>query len=293
MTPIVRQLETRMVEKVWGRIDLPAPFKAPEQTRIGEIWFKPPPEMPDLLVKYLFTGEKLSVQVHPSTANAMPGEAGKEECWLVLDAEPGAQLAIGFKQSHAPERIEAAARDGSIEQLLCWHDAAPGDVYYLPAGTVHAIGPGLALVEVQQNSDTTFRLYDYGRPRQLHLGRAMAVAQCGPYGAEHKGTAAQRGQTLIDGAHFRLDRIEGAPDAAIRSAYSGAVLALPLTGQLAAVGGDGSGSRNGGQNGGQNRGQNRGQNGGARARAGECVYANNIDAIDFSAAGVTLLTRTS
>lgn len=256
-----RLLPTRMVEKVWGRDTLPAPFTAPGDTRIGEIWFEPPPECEALLVKYLFTSEKLSVQVHPSNANALPGEAGKEECWLVLDAQPGAQLAIGFDAPVSPEEIEAAARDGSIEDLLTWHDVAPGDVFYLPAGTVHAIGPGLALVEVQQNSDTTFRLYDYGRPRALHLERAMAVAIGEPYPREHVSSVAERGTALIDGPHFRLDRIEGEPDARLISEYDEPLLALPLAGRLSGAG------------------------------PGDCLYAPSLTALDFSAAEVTLLTR--
>ncbi|MEM8726677.1 MAG: class I mannose-6-phosphate isomerase [Pseudomonadota bacterium] len=263
----VRQLPTKLVEKVWGRDTLPAPFTSPEGTRIGELWFEPPPEQSDLLVKYLFTSEKLSVQVHPSDANALPGEDGKEECWLVLDAEPGAQLAIGFDEEVDPATMESAAKDGSIEQLLTWHDVAPGDIYYLPAGTVHAIGPGLSLVEVQQNSDTTFRLYDYGRPRELHLERGIEVAKGTPYGSQHRGTIAERGRTLIDGAHFRLDRIEGAPDETILAAYPGPLLVLPLDGEVSAL--DGS----------------------AKAGAGECLYAASLDALDFGAAKITLLTR--
>ena len=262
-----RRLPTLMVEKVWGRDTLPAPFAAPESKRIGEIWFEPPPEMPQLLVKYLFTSEKLSVQVHPSDAQALPGEDGKEECWLVLDAEPGAKLAIGFEEALSVEQIETAARDGSIETLLKWHEVAPGDIYYLPAGTVHAIGPGLSLVEVQQNSDTTFRLYDYGRPRDLHLERALAVAQGEPYPAEHRSSVAERGQALIEGAFFRLDRIEGAPDAATNAAYPGALLALPLSGVVGV------------------------KDGTEQATAGECLYAASLEALDFSEAGVTLLTR--
>ena len=124
-----RRLPTLMVEKVWGRDALPVPFAAPQGKRIGEIWFKPPPELPQLLVKYLFTSEKLSVQVHPSDAQALAGENGKEECWLVLDAEPGAKLAIGFNEPLTPAQIEAAARDGSIEDLLTWHAAAAGDIF--------------------------------------------------------------------------------------------------------------------------------------------------------------------
>ena len=267
MTEAPRRLATRMVEKVWGCDHLPAPFRAPSNARIGEIWFEPPPELPQLLVKYLFTSEKLSVQVHPGDADALPGEEGKEECWLVLDAEPGASLAIGFREQVTSERIEAAARDGSIEDLLEWHEARAGDVFYLPAGTVHAIGPGLALVEVQQASDTTFRLYDYGRPRELHLDRAMAVARGEPYSAEHRGSVAERGETLINGPCFRLDRAVGMPSLAVAQQYHCPLLALPLEGSVAAREGDGC------------------------ARPGECLYAPDIAALDFSQSGITLLTR--
>lgn len=261
-----RQLPTRMVEKVWGRAVLPAPFAAPAGQQIGEIWFEPPPEVPQVLVKYLFTSEKLSVQVHPSDDNALPGEAGKEECWLVIDAEPDARLAIGFARDFGPEEIAAAALDGTIEQLLAWHPARAGDLFYLPAGTVHAIGPGLSLVEVQQASETTFRLYDYGRPRELHLERALAVAEGVPYAACHRRSIAD-GSVLVDGPHFRLDRIEGAPDDATAAAYTGALLALPLAGEIAA------------------------KDGPARARTGECLVASGLDSLDFSGADLTLLTR--
>ena len=264
----VRQLPTKMVEKVWGRDQLPAPFAAPAGSRIGEIWFSPPPELPQILVKYLFTSEKLSVQVHPSDAAALPGEAGTEECWLVLDAEPGATLAIGFTRDVTPAEIAAAAKDGSIEALLEWHPARPGDLFYLPAGTVHAIGPGLALVEVQQTSETTFRIYDYGRPRELHLERAVAVASGAPYGAENKRNIAM-GQVLVDGPYFRLDRVEGAPDAATLAAYAGALLVVPLAGEVVA------------------------KDGSARAGAGECLVADGLACLDFGAADVTLLVRSA
>lgn len=266
-TGAVRQLPTRMVEKVWGRDLLPAPFTAAADARIGEIWFEPPPELPQVLVKYLFTSEKLSVQVHPSDADALPGEAGKEECWLVLEAEPGANLAIGFRETVTPERMAAAARSGSIEELLEWHEAKAGDIFYLPAGTVHAIGPGLALVEVQQASDTTFRIYDYGRPRELHLERAVAVAKGEPYSPEHRGSVAERGEALIDGPFFRLDRIMGAPSDAIFASYDTPLLALPLEGAITAREGE------------------------ARAGVGECLVAPDIAALDFTEARITLLTR--
>lgn len=262
-----RRLATRMVPKVWGRDTLPAPFAAPPGERIGEIWFEPPPELPQVLVKYLFTSEKLSVQVHPSEASALAGEAGKEECWLVLEAEADARLAIGFEREVTPAEIAAAARDGSIESLLTWHPARPGDFFYLPAGTVHAIGPGLALVEVQQTSDTTFRLYDYGRPRELHLNRALAVAEGLPHPAAYRRSVAGGAAVLATGPHFRLDRIEGEPDGATLAAYRGVLLALPLAGEVSA------------------------RDGSARAGAGECLVAEGLDSLDFSGAGVTLLTR--
>lgn len=144
-----RQLPTRMVAKVWERERLPAPFAAPDGQRIGAIWFETPPKLPQVLIKYLFTSEKLSVQVHPSDAVALPGETGKEEWWLVLEAEPDARLAIGFRRKVSADEIEAAALDGTIEDLLVWHPTRAGDLFYLPAGTVHAIGPGLSLVQVQ------------------------------------------------------------------------------------------------------------------------------------------------
>ena len=114
-------LETKTVEKPWGKDLLPAPFETPAGKRIGEIWFVPPADLPQLLVKYLFTSEKLSVQVHPSDTQTLAaglGRQGKEECWLVIDAEPGATLGIGFRQAIDAEAMRAAALDGSIEDML-------------------------------------------------------------------------------------------------------------------------------------------------------------------------------
>lgn len=262
----VRKIPTRMVPKVWGRDQLPPPFTTPESERIGEIWFEPPDEFRDLLVKYLFTSEKLSVQVHPSSSNVKDNEAGKEECWFVLEAEPRAKIAVGFEREVSPAEIEAAARNGTIEALLKWHDVETGDLFYLPAGTVHAIGAGLSLVEVQQNSDTTFRLYDYGRPRELHLERALAVAVCGPYAAKHRGKSAELGQTLVDGPHFRLDRVVGEPDAQTCAVYSSDMFVLPLAGEVESA--DGT----------------------ERVGPGECFYASDVSNLDFKRAEITLLT---
>ena len=230
-------LPTRTVEKPWGCDVLPAPFTAPHGQRIGEIWFEPDEALPQLLVKYLFTSEKLSVQVHPSDAQAPAGERGKEECWLVLSAEPDARLAIGFREPVGPEAMRAGALDGSIEQMLEWHPVRPGDFFYLPAGTVHAIGPGLGLIEIQQNSDITYRLFDYGRPRELHLDEGMAVALGEPYpAAMRRHCAPGESGVLVEGPHLRLERVCGLPDAGLARRFPGAALVIPVSGTVVADG---------------------------------------------------------
>ncbi len=239
--PANRQLVTRMVEKPWGCDVLPDPFTAPPGQRIGEVWFEPPPELPGLLVKYIFTSEKLSVQVHPSDAQALAaglGRAGKEECWLVIAAQPGAVLGIGFADSHDPETLRIAAQDGSIEQLLTWHPVAPGDFFYIPAGTVHAIGAGVSLIEVQQNSDITYRLYDYGRPRELHLDAGLAVALGGPHPATLRRSLPPSGElALVNGPLFRLARGDGRLSSQLRADFSaGPVLIIPLDGAVQLAG---------------------------------------------------------
>ncbi|MBS0254850.1 MAG: class I mannose-6-phosphate isomerase [Proteobacteria bacterium] len=231
----------RLVEKPWGSTRLPPPFVAPAGARIGEIWFEPPAMLSGLLAKYIFTSEALSVQVHPDDAQARAsgaGPRGKEECWLVLAAEPGATLGIGLTASASRAELEAAAQDGSIAAMLAWHPVAPGDFFYIPAGTIHAIGAGVSLVEIQQNSDITYRLYDYGRPRELHLAEGLAVARGEPYPTDLHRRLPERGNLrLVDGPHFRLDRVEGAPDAEVLAAYAGApVLVLPLAGSVTASG---------------------------------------------------------
>src|SRR5947199_2014141 len=176
------KLATRQVEKPWGRTALPPPFGDIGGRRIGEIWFEGPGDLP-LLAKYIFTSEKLSVQVHPDDEAARERglRRGKSECWYIIDAEPGAVLGLGLKEEISREALRAAAHEGSIEALMDWVPVAAGDFHFVPAGTVHAIGAGIALLEFQQASDVTYRLYDYGRPRALHLDDAVAVAHCGPY----------------------------------------------------------------------------------------------------------------
>lgn len=222
-------LATTLSERPWGVDRLPAPFSGPAGQRIGEVWFTPPAALDALLVKYLFTTQNLSVQVHPTDAQAPTGSRGKEECWLIRHAEPGAKIAIGFKAPLGPEAMRAAALDGSIEDLLAWYPVQPGDFFYIPAGTVHAIGPGLSLIEVQQNSDVTYRLYDYGRGRELHLDAGIAVADGSPYDPANRRHVPRSGEVaLVDGPHFRLDRLDGPPSAEVTARYDGKVLVLPL-----------------------------------------------------------------
>lgn len=225
------KLPTRMVERPWGRQDLPPPFVAPPGKTIGEVWFEPPARLDDLLVKYIFTSQALSVQVHPSDAQAPSGHRGKEECWLILAAEPGARLGIGFRCPIAANAMRAAALDRSIEDLIEWHPVKAGDFFYVPAGTVHAIGPGLSLIEVQQNSNITYRLYDYGRPRELHLDAGIAVARGERYDPGLACQVAEEGAAgLVEGPHFRLDRVDGAPDPEVLRRYAGPLLVIPLDG---------------------------------------------------------------
>ncbi len=132
-----------------------------------------------LLVKFLFPREKLSVQVHPDDdgARRLGQPCGKTECWYVLRAEPGAQIGLGLKPGTNRARMQQAIEQAHAEELLNWITIKAGEMIYVAAGTVHAIGPGSILVETQQNSDTTYRLYDYGRPRELHVREGLEAAK--------------------------------------------------------------------------------------------------------------------
>lgn len=181
-----RRLTPHVVEKPWGRERLWPGFEQFERVEpVGEIWFQDESAGADaeLLVKYLFTSEKLSVQVHPDDAQAQArGFArGKDEAWLILSAEPDSTIALGPKRPLDPGMFRGAIEDGSIADLLDWRPVRAGDFIYSPAGTVHAIGAGLTLIEIQQNLDLTYRLFDYGRPRELHVGDGVAVSNLRPF----------------------------------------------------------------------------------------------------------------
>lgn len=191
------------VERVWGRTDIPDGFpRLGDGVPVGEIWFETAPEAP-LLVKYLFTAERLSIQVHPddAAARASGHKRGKDEAWYILDAEPDARLGLGLTHEVSRDELREAARDGSIEALLDWRTVTPGELFYSPAGTIHAIGGGISLIEIQQNLDLTYRLYDYGRPRELHLEEGIEVAAPGPWSP-----APADGPVLAKGGAFRVER---------------------------------------------------------------------------------------
>ncbi len=137
----------------------------------------PDPNRFPLLLKFLFPHEKLSVQVHPDddAARRVGQPWGKTECWYVAHARPGAQIGLGLKPGVTREQFEQAIHDKRAEELLNWINVYPGEMIYVAGGTVHTLGPGAVIVETQQQSDTTYRLYDYGRPRELHLKEGLAA----------------------------------------------------------------------------------------------------------------------
>jgi mannose-6-phosphate isomerase len=194
-------------EKVWGSNHL-EPLFPNSQHNIGEVWFEGVPDLP-VLIKFLFTTEALSVQVHPDDAYARlhHDSFGKTEMWHVLAAQPGAQIAAGFKAPISPEKLREASLSGEIENLLQWHIAMPGDTFFIPAGTVHAIGAGLTICEIQQHSDVTYRLYDYGRPRELHLDRAVEVSHFHPVSALQKASETVHPELLVACPYFTTSKL--------------------------------------------------------------------------------------
>jgi mannose-6-phosphate isomerase len=143
--------------------------------------------------------------VHPDDEQArrLGLARGKSECWFILDAEPGATIGLGLRRELTRDELRAAALDGSILEEVEWRPVAAGDFLYVPAGTIHAVGGGISLLEFQQNSDVTYRLYDYGRARALHLDEAIAVAYRGPYPERLARRVDERDDcVLVDGPQF-------------------------------------------------------------------------------------------
>ena len=209
----------RELQKPWGVVD-PRPWSETDHPGrpIGEICYErssvDSPE-PALLLKVLLTNQPLSIQVHPDDAFAqsigLPH--GKTEAWYVLDAQPGAAVALGLKHCVTPQQLRLAVDDGSIADLVSWRTASAGDTVFVPAGTIHAIGPGLVIAEIQQRSDATFRIFDHGRLRELHVDHALGAARAAPVGAQLQPKHLANGRTLLaSNPHFVFERLELEPD---------------------------------------------------------------------------------
>jgi mannose-6-phosphate isomerase len=190
----LRKLAPHILEKEWGATTTSPWLENKEGRKIGEIWFADRSVLP-VLVKFLFTSDRLSVQVHPDDvyAQAHGEERGKTEMWHILEAKPGSTVAIGLREPASGERVREAALDGGIVEMMEWLPARAGDTFFIPARTIHAIGGGLVLCEIQQYSDTTYRLYDYQRTplRPLHLDDALAISHFGPYEGRREGDVVQ------------------------------------------------------------------------------------------------------
>jgi len=201
------RLQPSLREKVWGRTQL-APFFPDSTERIGEAWYLTDHELP-LLVKLIFTSERLSVQVHPDDGE--DGPRGKTEMWHILAADPGATIALGFREPLTRERLREATLSGEIEHLVNWIPVKVGDTFFTPAHTVHAIGAGIVLCEIQQNSDVTYRLWDYGRPRPIHVEQAVPISDLTVHPGAVIPTAIGKGhEALVWSKHFitELVRLE-------------------------------------------------------------------------------------
>ena len=211
MPPV--RLTPTLVEKCWGRIGFGnwGPALPPGGAPVGEIIHRQPGDDPaELLIKTLFTSERLSVQVHPNgdAARAMGFKHGKDEAWVVLAADAGATIGLGLNAPMSAAALRAAVAEGSLEAHLDWRPVVAGDVLFAPAGTIHAIGGGITLFEIQQNLDLTYRLYDYGRTRPLHIDAALAVAKCEPTRAICHARALGPGRaSLIEGPSFVVERV--------------------------------------------------------------------------------------
>lgn len=228
-------------ERIWGSTQLEPWFPNPSG-KVGEVWFREPAS--SVLVKFIFATENLSVQVHPDDALAqqLGHPCGKTEMWHILRTEPEAQIALGFRSPVTPDQVRRAAADGSIMDLVRWIPVFPGQTWFVPAGTVHAIGAGVALCEVQQNSDLTYRLFDYGRGRELHLDQSMRALNLGSQDPQPQPT----GGVLVECPFFQVSRIDVAGQTAvppsslaIALAGSGTLGGLPFReGEVFATGGN-------------------------------------------------------
>lgn len=163
-----------------------------------------------LLIKVLFAREKLSVQVHPDDklAQKYGQPRGKTECWYCLAAEPGAAVALGLKSGVTLTQVEEGIRSGTLEASLNVIPVSAGDMIFVDAGTIHAIWPGPILLETQQNCDITYRMFDYGRPRELHVEKSLEATRLATRAGKVAPTALGDRTILIDTQYFRVERIQ-------------------------------------------------------------------------------------
>ena len=217
----IEHARAHTLPKPWGVVDLrPWSNARHDGNAIGEIWYERPGRAaadPSLLLKLLFTSQPLSIQVHPDDAFAqsMGLPRGKSEAWYILSATPEAKVALGLKQRMTPQQLREAVDDSSISDLVEWRAVSPHDAIFVPAGTIHAIGAGLVIAELQQRSDATFRLFDYGRQRELHIESAIAAANAGPADFRVQPNRLTNERTLlVSNPHFVFERIDLAPNSA-------------------------------------------------------------------------------
>jgi mannose-6-phosphate isomerase len=211
----IEHAAVQVVRKPWGVADL-HPWSSVDGSRdaVGELWFQRADisaPVSTLLFKLLFTSEPLSIQVHPDDtfARSIGLPNGKAEAWYILSARPSARVALGLKRHLTPQELRAAIRDGSIAGFTQWRPVAKGDIIFVPAGTIHAIGAGIVLAEIQQRSDTTFRLFDYGRQRELHEDNAVAASDAGPIQTQPGSRRLTTARTaLVASPHFVIERID-------------------------------------------------------------------------------------
>lgn len=174
-----------------------------------------------ILIKLIDAKDNLSVQVHPNNEYALrvEGEYGKTEMWYIVDCDPGAELLYGFKENISKEEFERRIKDNTLLEVTNSVPVHKGDVFFIESGTLHAIGKGILIAEIQQNSNTTYRIYDYGRvgadgkPRQLHVDKAVEVTELTPpkYPAKAMGEPEQRDgytvQLLSRCEYFRVNKV--------------------------------------------------------------------------------------
>ncbi len=188
-----------------------------------------------ILIKFIDASSRLSVQVHPNDEYAVKneGDLGKTEVWYVLDAEEGAQIYCGFNREVTADEVRARVKDGTLCDVLKTYEAKKGDVFFIPAGTVHAIGAGNIICEIQENSNVTYRLYDYNRRdkdgllRELNIEKALDVLTLHPTPLEKS-----EGDIIVECDLFKVRRIKDAPGAEIEPKSFTSVIAVEGEGVL-------------------------------------------------------------